>query len=106
MKFTLSWLKDHLETQASLEEITERLVNLGIEVESIYNPAESLKGFVVAHVVECGRHPNADRLSLCKIDSGIGELTQVICGAPNVRQGLKIAYAPLGVVIPTTGQVL
>lgn len=106
MKFTLSWLKDHLETEATLTEITERLVNLGVEVESVYNPAESLQGFVVGHVVDCGRHPNADRLNLCKIDSGTGELTQVICGAPNVRQGLKIAFAPLGVVIPATGQVL
>lgn len=106
MKFTLSWLRDHLETNATLEEITEKLVTLGIEIESIDNPAEKLKGFVVADVVECGRHPNADRLSLCRIDAGSGELVQVVCGAQNIRQGMKVAFAPLGVVIPSTGDVL
>ena len=64
MKFTLSWLKDHLETTASLSEIADKLVTLGLEVESIDDPAEKYKGFIVATVIEAGRHPNADRLSL------------------------------------------
>jgi phenylalanyl-tRNA synthetase beta chain len=106
MKFTLSWLKDHLDTQATLPEICDKLVNLGLEVEGVENPAEKLKGFVVAHVVERDKHPKADRLSLCKIDDGSGKLLQVVCGAPNVRQGLKIAFAREGTVIPITGQAL
>jgi len=106
MKFTLSWLKDHLETTASLSEIAEKLVNLGLEVESIEDPAEKLKGFVVADVVEAGRHPNADRLSLCFADAGTGTRIQVVCGAPNVRAGMKVAFAPEGVTIPSTGTVL
>lgn len=106
MKFTLSWLKDHLETTASLSEIAEKLVTLGLEVESIEDPAEKLKGFVVADVIEAGRHPNADRLSLCFADAGNGERIQVVCGAPNVRTGMKVAFAPIGVNIPSTGTVL
>ena len=106
MKFTLSWLKDHLETTASLPEIAHKLVTLGLEVESIEDPAEKLKGFVVAHVVEAGRHPNADRLSLCYADTGAGERIQVVCGASNVRTGMKVAFAPIGVIIPATATVL
>lgn len=106
MKFTLSWLKDHLETTASLSEIAEKLVTLGLEVESIEDPSEKLKGFVVADVVEAGRHPNADRLSLCFADAGTGTPIQVVCGAQNVRAGMKVAFAPEGVTIPSTGTVL
>ncbi|MBX3487324.1 MAG: phenylalanine--tRNA ligase subunit beta [Candidatus Paracaedibacteraceae bacterium] len=106
MKFTLSWLKDHLDTTATSSEICDALVRLGLEVESVDNPAEKLKGFVVAYVKERDKHPNADRLSLCQIDDGSGQLLQVVCGAPNVRQGLKIAFAREGTVIPITGQAL
>jgi len=106
MKFTLSWLKDHLETTASIAQIADKLVNLGLEVESIENPAEKYKGFMVATVLEAGRHPNADRLSLCYADAGNGERIQVVCGAPNVRAGMKVAFAPVGVTIPSTGSVL
>ncbi len=106
MKFTLSWLKDHLDTSSPLEDIVHRLVELGIEVESVDNPAEKLKSFVVGHVVESGKHPNADRLSLCYVDIGSGEKIQVVCGAPNMRQGLKVAFAPIGAVIPATGEPL
>ena len=106
MKLTLSWLKDHLDTTATLSQICDALVNLGLEVEGIEDPAAKLKGFVVAHVKERDKHPNADRLSLCKIDDGSGNLLQVVCGAPNVRQGLKIAFAREGTVIPSTGQAL
>lgn len=106
MKFTLSWLKDHLETTASLSEIADKLVTLGLEVESIDDPAEKYKGFIVATVIEAGRHPNADRLSLCFADAGTGERIQVVCGASNVRQGMKVAFAPVGVTIPATGTIL
>lgn len=106
MKFTLSWLKDHLESTATLEEIATKLVDLGLEVESISNPGEKLKDFVVGHVIECGRHPNADRLSLCQVDDGSGSPIQVVCGAPNVRKGMKVVFARTGTIIPESGQAL
>jgi phenylalanyl-tRNA synthetase beta chain len=101
MKFTLSWLKEHLDTTAGLEEIRERLTMLGLEVEGIVNPAEALKGFVVGHVVEAVQHPNADRLRVCKVDTGSG-VVQVVCGAPNARTGMKGVFAPSGSYIPGT----
>ncbi|WP_032112387.1 phenylalanine--tRNA ligase subunit beta [Candidatus Paracaedibacter symbiosus] len=106
MKFTLSWLKDHLETDASLEEICVKLVELGLEVEGVDNPADKLKGFVVGQVSVHGKHPNADRLSLCQVDIGKSELVQVVCGATNVRQGMKVVFAGIGTVIPVTGEAL
>ncbi|RZI46401.1 phenylalanine--tRNA ligase subunit beta [Candidatus Finniella inopinata] len=106
MKFTLSWLSDHLETSASMLEITNALVDLGLEVEGIENPSEKLAGFVVATVETADRHPDADRLSLCQVNDGQGELIQVVCGAKNVRAGMKVAFARVGTVIPATGQAL
>src|SRR5439155_21712954 len=88
MKFTLSWLKEHLDTQASLQEIRERLTMLGLEVEGITNAAETLKGFVVGYVVEAVQHPNADRLRVGKVDTGSG-VVQVVCGPPNARTGMQ-----------------
>jgi phenylalanyl-tRNA synthetase beta chain len=105
MKFTLSWLKEHLDTTASLEEIRERLTMLGLEVEGITNAAETLKGFVVGYVVEAVQHPNADRLRVCKVDTGSGVL-QVVCGAPNARTGMKGIFAPTGSYIPGTDLLL
>lgn len=105
MKFTLSWLKEHLETDASVEEISARLTMLGLEVESVINPAETLKGFTVARVAEAEKHPNADRLRVCKVDTGDG-LIQVVCGAPNARAGLTVILARPGTRIPATGDVL
>jgi phenylalanyl-tRNA synthetase beta chain len=105
MKFTLSWLKRHLDTSAPLAELSERLTMLGLEVESIDDPAARLAGFVVGHVLEAEKHPNADRLRLCKVDSGKGIL-QVVCGAPNARAGIKVVLAQPGVVIPATGEAL
>lgn len=101
MKFTLSWLKQHLDTTASLEEIRERLTMLGLEVEGITNAAETLKGFVVGYVVEAKQHPNADRLRVCTVDTGSG-VVQVVCGAPNARTGMKGIFAPTGSYIPGT----
>ncbi len=105
MKFTLSWLKEHLDTTASLEEIRERLTMLGLEVEGITNAAETLKGFVVGYVVEAKQHPNADRLRVCTVDTGSG-VVQVVCGAPNARTGMKGIFAPTGSYIPGTALLL
>ena len=105
MKFTLSWLREHLDTTASLGEIRDRLTMLGLEVEGITNAAETLRGFVVGYVVEAVQHPNADRLRVCKVDTGNG-VVQVVCGAPNARTGMKGVFAPSGSTIPGTGLLL
>lgn len=105
MKFTLSWLKDHLETAASLGEIAERLPSIGIEVEAIVDRGAALRDFVVAQVVEAQPHPNADKLRVCTVDTGSQRL-QVVCGAPNARAGLKGVFAPVGSFIPGSGITL
>ena len=105
MKFTLSWLKDHLDTDLDTAEIGRRLTALGLEVEEIGDPASKLSGFIVGHVLEAGPHPDADRLKLCRVDTGAGIL-QVVCGAPNARAGLKVILARPGTLIPATGAVL
>jgi len=106
MKFTLSWLKDHLDTGATLDEIATTLTRIGLEVEGIENPAEALAPFVVGEVVEAAQHPNADRLRVCQVNIGKDALVEVVCGAPNARAGLKTAFAAPGSVIPATGDVL
>ena len=105
MKFTLSWLKDHLETEASLDEISAKLTAGGLEVEHIADPGAAIKGFIVGHIVEANQHPNADRLRVCAVDTGAEKL-QVVCGAPNARAGLKVVLAQPGTVIPATGAAL
>lgn len=105
MKFTLSWLKDHLETDASLAEIGKTLTMIGLEVEEIHDPGADLGDFIVGHVREAEKHPDADKLRVCKVDTG-AEILQVICGAPNARAGIKVALARPGNVIPTTGDKL
>jgi len=105
MKFTLSWLKEHLDMTATLAELRDGLTMLGLEVEGITNPAETLRGFVVGYVVEAVQHPNADRLRLCKVDTGSGTV-QVVCGAPNARTGMKGIFAPTGSYIPGTDMTL
>jgi len=99
MKFTLNWLKQHLETDAPIGEIGERLTMLGLEVEEIADRAKGLEAFTVGHVVEAKQHPNADRLKLCMVDTG-KETVQVVCGAPNARTGMKGVFAPTGTYIP------
>ena len=106
MKFTLSWLKDHLETDASLDEITTALTDLGLEVEGVENPAEKLAPFRIAYVTEAKPHPNADRLQICMVDDGSGQPIQVICGAPNARAGMKGVFAPAGAYVPGTDLLL
>lgn len=105
MKFTLSWLKAHLETDASLQMICERLTALGLEVESVRDPGQSLAPFIIAHVVSAEKHPQADRLKICSVDTGKEKL-QVICGAPNARAGLKVVLALPGDVMPDSGEAL
>jgi phenylalanyl-tRNA synthetase beta chain len=100
MKFTLSWLKDHLDTDASLEAICETLTKIGLEVEGVDDPAAKLKGFTIAHVIEAKQHPDADRLRVCMVDTGAGEPVQVVCGAPNARTGMKGVFSPVGTYIP------
>ena len=106
MKFTLSWLKEHLDTAASAEEIAEALTNVGLELEGLASPAEKLKPFVIAAVLEARQHPNADRLRVCLVDSGAGSPVQVVCGAPNARTGMKGVFAVAGSFIPGTGVAL
>ena len=99
MKFTLSWLKDHLDTSASLAEIVDALTRVGLEVESVEDPARKYDGFVVGYVIEAKQHPNADRLKVCIVDAGGGPV-QVVCGAPNARTGMKSVFSPVGTYIP------
>ena len=99
MKFTLSWLKDHLDTSASLAEIVDTLTRVGLEVELVEDPARKYDGFVVASVIEARQHPNADRLKVCIVDAG-GDPVQVVCGAPNARTGMKSVFSPVGTYIP------
>ncbi|MTI17253.1 phenylalanine--tRNA ligase subunit beta [Rhodobacteraceae bacterium RKSG542] len=100
MKFTLSWLKDHLETDASLDEILDKLNMIGLEVEEVVNPAEKLGAFKIAKVLDAQPHPNADRLRVLKVDTGEGEPMQVVCGAPNARTGLVGVLAKPGDYVP------
>lgn len=105
MKFTLSWLKEHLDTTASVDEIAETLTRIGLEVEEVINPAANLNGFVTAKVEECEMHPDSDHLHLLKVNTG-QEMLQVVCGAPNVEKGTIGIFAPVGVVIPCYNEKL
>jgi phenylalanyl-tRNA synthetase beta chain len=102
MKFTLAWLKDHLDTAADAAAIAEKLTSLGLEVESVVDRSKDLAPFRVGYVVEAKPHPNADRLRVCIVDTGEGQV-QVVCGAPNARTGMKSVFAPAGSHIPGTG---
>src|SRR3954451_5003731 len=100
MKFTLSWLKEHLDTEKSAEAIADRLTNIGLEVEELSNPAEALAPFTVARVVTAAKHPQADKLQVLTVDAGTGEEIQVVCGAPNARAGMLGVFGPPGAYIP------
>jgi phenylalanyl-tRNA synthetase beta chain len=99
MKFTLSWLKDHLDTQASLDDIVYALTDLGLEVEGVTNPAARLGDFTIGKVLHAEKHPEADRLKVCRVATDDGEL-QIICGAPNAREGITVVVAKPGVYVP------
>ena len=109
MKFTLSWLKEHLETDASLDEILYALTDLGLEVEGVENPADTLGAFTICRVIEAKQHPDADRLRLCRVEAwpngpdAPSEEVQVVCGAPNARTGLVGVFAAPGTHVPGTG---
>lgn len=100
MKFTLSWLKDYLETQASLDEIVETLTAIGLEVDAVEDKGKALAPYTVAYVISAEQHPNADRLRVCMVDIGDGTPIQVVCGAPNARTGMKSVFAGPGTYIP------
>jgi phenylalanyl-tRNA synthetase beta chain len=100
VKFTLSWLKDHFETVASLDEIVEKLTMIGLEVERVEDKAKEFEAFKVAQILEAEQHPNADRLRVCKVDNGTGTPLQIVCGAPNARAGLKTVLGLPGTYIP------
>src|ERR1700709_1664042 len=101
MKFTLSWLKEHLDTSASLDQILEGLIGVGLEVEEVHDRSKELAAFKVAKVLEAEKHPNADKLKLCKVETDAG-IKQVVCGAPNARAGMKAIIALPGAVIPVS----
>ena len=105
MKFTLSWLKDHLDTDAPLSAIVDAMTAAGLEVEHVLEPSAKLKPFSVAKVVEAVQHPNADRLRVCQVDTADGR-KEIVCGAPNARAGLTTIYAPLGAYVPGSGITL
>jgi phenylalanyl-tRNA synthetase beta chain len=100
MKFTLPWLKEHLETDAPLAEIVDKLTMIGLEVENVEDKAAQLKPLVIASVLSAEKHPNADRLRVCMVDIGTSGPVQVVCGAPNARSGMKAVFAPPGTYIP------
>ena len=106
MKFTLSWLKEHLDTDASLAEIVDKLTMIGLEVEKVEDKASVLKPFVIASVISAEKHPNADRLRVCMVDTGDGKPIQVVCGAPNARAGMKGVFGLPGTFIPGKNMTL
>ena len=100
MKFTLSWLREHLAGSYTLDDVVGTLNRIGFEVEGVEDKAAKLRGFTIAYVVSAVQHPNADKLRLCMVDTGQGEPVQVVCGAPNARTGLKSVFSPPGTYIP------
>lgn len=105
MKFTLSWLKEHLDTEASIEQITDTLTKIGLEVEEVYNPSAGLNGFITARIDSVENHPDSDHLHLLSVNDGTN-VYQVVCGAPNVKQGLVGIFAPEGTLIPLYNEKL
>ena len=105
MKFTLSWLKDHLDTEASATTVVSAMTMAGLEVEHVTDPATKLASFTVAKIVEAVQHPNADRLRVCQVDTVDGR-KEIVCGAPNARVGLTTVYAPIGAYVPGLGVTL
>jgi phenylalanyl-tRNA synthetase beta chain len=100
VKFTLSWLKEHLDTSASLDEIVDTLTAIGLEVEGVENPAEKLAPFTVAKILTAERHPQADKLQVLTVDAGTGEAVQVVCGAPNAKAGMVGVFGAPGAYVP------
>ncbi len=103
---SLSWLKNHLDTKANLNQVAERLTEIGLEVENIKSSDSNLDNFIICKILKAQKHPNADKLKLCDVDIGSGNLVKVVCGAQNARDGLFAVYAPPGAVIPKTNMKL
>ena len=106
MKFTLAWLKEHLDTEQPLSAIVDKLTMIGLEVESVTDRGKLLAPFTIASVISAEQHPNADRLRVCMVDTGAGEPVQVVCGAPNARAGMKGVFVPPGAFIPGKNMTL
>jgi phenylalanyl-tRNA synthetase beta chain len=106
MKFSLTWLKDYLETTATIAEICDALNAIGLEVEGVEDPSDKLAGFRIAHVLTAARHPDADKLQVLTVDTGDGNPLQVVCGAPNARAGMKGVLGLPGATVPANGMVL
>ena len=106
MKFTLSWLKEHLATDATAAAIADKLTMIGLEVESLADKGKELAPFTIARVISAEQHPNADRLRVCTVDTGTGDPVQVVCGAPNARSGMIGVFVPPGAYIPGKGITL
>ncbi len=106
MKFSLKWLKDHLNTEASVKEIVDTLNAIGLEVEWVEDPAVRLAGFTVAKVLTAEKHPDADKLQVLTVDTGSGDPLQVVCGAPNARAGMKGVLGQPGAIVPSNGMEL
>jgi phenylalanyl-tRNA synthetase beta chain len=106
MKFTLSWLKEHLDTAEALDAIVHKLTMIGLEVENVENKAKALAPFTIARVISAEQHPNADRLRVCMVDTGSGDPVQVVCGAPNARTGMMSVFSPPGTFIPGKNMTL
>ena len=100
MKITTDWLKDHLDTDFNENQIIDKLTDVGLEVESVEKQSGELDSFVVAKIIKAEKHPNADRLRVCDVDIGSGNLIKVVCGAPNAKDGLITIYAPPGAIVP------
>ena len=100
MKITYDWLKDHLQTKNSENQLLEKLTDIGLEVEGIGNTSLDLDKFIVSKIVKTEKHPNADRLKVCDVDIGEKKIIKVVCGAPNAKEGLLTIYAPPGAIIP------
>src|SRR5437660_4560574 len=106
MKFTLSWLKEHLDTDASVAALADKLTMIGLEVENVADRSKLLAPFTIARVVSAEQHPNADRLRVCMVDTGAGDRVQVVCGAHNARAGMKGVFVPPGAFIPGKNMTL
>lgn len=99
MKFTLNWLEDHLQTDASLDDLVDKMIWIGLEVEDVEDPSDALKSFTVAEILDAAPHPDADRLKVCRVNTG-AEILDVVCGAPNARKGMKGVFAPVNSYVP------
>ena len=105
MKFTVSWLKEYLETDANVDEIVDAMTLAGLEVEEVVDPSKTLEAFTTAKIVEIKQHPDADKLQVCQVDTVDGKL-EIVCGGLNARVGLVTVFAPIGAYVPGAGFTL